>query len=217
MNKNQWNRIMSSFLGVFLIGIAIGIARLADLGTDPFSTFNLGMSAAFGLSFGTYLLLTNAIGLVLVFFFGRHLLGIGTIFNIVIVGYVSDYTITIITNQFGDAYSLGLRILFAVIGSLILAIGAGMYIAADRGVAPYDALPIILEARTNGKVSFQVARIISDVICLIIGFLLGATIGVVTIVSGFLMGPLVQHFRKYFSDMLSESEQLTLQKDTKSA
>ncbi|MGP6139524.1 MULTISPECIES: YczE/YyaS/YitT family protein [unclassified Jeotgalibaca] len=216
MNKNQWNRIMFSLLGVFLIGIAIGIARLADLGTDPFSTFNLGMSATFGLSFGTYLLLVNAIGLVLVFIFGRHLLGIGTIFNIAIVGYVSDFTVSTILGQFGDSYSLAMRILFAVIGSLVLAIGAGMYIAADRGVAPYDAMPIIIEERSNGKISFQVARIISDIICIIIGFLLGATVGVVTVVSGFLMGPLVQHFRKYFSDMLLESEQLNLKKDAES-
>ena len=70
----------------------------------------------------------------------------------------------------------------------------------DLGVAPYDALPQIIAART--KISFTIVRVSWDIAMIILGFLLGGVVGVVTIVTGFCVGPVVtaiaDHFRKYF-------------------
>lgn len=215
MNKKQLNRLLLSLLGVLLIGFSIGISRIANLGTDPFTTFNLGLSGFFDIQFGTYMIISNGIGLVLVFLLSRHLIGIGTFFNILLVGYASDYVVKMITNEFGAEYSIGLRILFGVISLIVLAIGASMYIVADRGVAPYDALPLIIEQKSNGKISFRAARVISDILVITIGFLFGATVGVITIISGFCMGPMMHFFRKKFTHFLeeAENEKLTLQEN----
>src|SRR5699024_11355274 len=97
----KWLRILLSFVGVLLIGLSIGVSRLADLGTDPFTTFNLGLSNFFNIQFGTYMIISNAIGLVLVFLTAKHLIGIGTLFNIIMVGYVSDFTVNLLLTQFG--------------------------------------------------------------------------------------------------------------------
>lgn len=217
MSKNQWNRIMFSVLGLFLVGIAIGITRIADFGNDPYTTFIEGMSAIFNMSFGNILFIINMIGLVLVFFLGRKFIGLGTILNILIVGFVADYTYNTIISEFGDAYSLDVRLLFVIVGLLVLGIGAGMYISADRGVSPNDAMALIIETRSNGNISFQVARVALDVTYLILGYFSGATIGIVTVVAGFLMGPIVQYFRNYFAKLLAEAEEAALKNSIESA
>lgn len=81
-----------------------------------------------------------------------------------------------------------------------------MYIVAARGIAPFDAIPIIVEERTNGKVSFQTARVVTDILAIGIGLAFGATLGVNTLVSGFFMGPLIQFFRTKFSTLLEDLE-----------
>lgn len=136
----------------------------------------------------------------------RHLIGIGTFFNIFLVGYVADFGVGVITSQFGEISLLWLRIFLVVLSLVILAAGAAMYIVAARGIAPFDAIPIIVEERTNGKVSFQTARVVTDILAIGIGLAFGATLGVNTLVSGFFMGPLIQFFRTKFSTLLEDLE-----------
>lgn len=62
MNKKQALRITLSLIGVLLIGFSISLSRVANLGTDPFTTFNLGLSSFFDIQFGTYMVISNAIG-----------------------------------------------------------------------------------------------------------------------------------------------------------
>src|SRR5690554_6422614 len=141
MNANKLRRILFSLAGVIIIGLAVGLMRIADLGTDSFSTFNLGLSGFFNIQFGTYMIFSNAICLILVFFTARHLIGFGTAFNIVLVGYVSDFTVYLIDTYVGDISSFWLRLLVSAFGITVLAFGAVVYIVAEQGVAPYDALP----------------------------------------------------------------------------
>lgn len=206
MNSKKIVRVFLSFIGVLFIGLAVGFMRLGNLGADSFSTFNLGLSSFFGVKFGTYMIFSNAIGLILVFLTARHLIGIGTLFNIVLVGYISDFLVHLITSYFGEANSFWLRLLISALGILVLAFGASVYIVAGQGVAPYDALPIIIEEKSKGRVSFQTARVVSDILCISIGFFFGATVGITTIVAGFFMGPIMQFFRTKFTSLLKEFE-----------
>lgn len=206
MYKKQALRIFLSLLGVLMIGVSISFSRLANLGTDSFTTLNLGLSYFFDISYGTNSVFTNTIGLIFVFFLAKHLIGIGSLFNIFLVGYVADFGIFVITNQFGEWFPLWTRVLFGALGLLILSVGASIYIVAEKGLSPYDALPIIIEERSNGKISFQVARIATDLLSIFIGFSLGATIGVISIVSSFFMGPFIQFFRGKFAAVLENIE-----------
>lgn len=206
MSKKSLIRIVLSFVGVILIGSAIGLSRLADLGTDPYTTFNLGLSALFNLSFGHLIIISNFIGLALVVLMAKHLIGLGTIFNILLVGYVSDLVVNTVQANMTLPTSLFVRVVVTGIGLVVLAIGAALYIVADKGVAPYDAYPIIIEEKASGKVSFRMARVLSDIVCIAIGFFLGATVGIATVVAGFFMGPMIQFFRTKFEQMLEKAE-----------
>ncbi|MDE1549175.1 YczE/YyaS/YitT family protein [Jeotgalibaca caeni] len=195
-------RLLLSFVGVLFIGLAIGLSRAANLGTDPFTTFNVGLSHFFGIQFGTYMILTNIVGLILMFYTARNLIYIGTFMSIILVGYISDFVVSILFHQFGNLESLLIRGVLGALGIVLLAFGASLYIVAAQGIAPYDALPVIVESRSKGRISFQTARIVSDIVCITVGFLFGATVGVITVISGFFMGPLMQFFRTRFTNTL---------------
>jgi len=205
MLKKRIYRVMFSLIGVLFIGLSVGLSRLASLGTDPFTTLNTGLSNIFSMQYGTMLLVSNLVGIVFVVLFARHLIGVGTIFNIVLVGYISDFIIYLAETYFTVPTNFFVQFIVMAFGMVMLAMGAGLYIVADQGVAPYDALPVIIEDRT--RVSFRAARVTSDIICIVLGFSLGATVGIATIIAGFLMGPLIQFFRTYFGRKIENLEE----------
>ena len=88
----------------------------------------------------------------------------------------------------------------------------GIFITADLGVSTYDAIALII-SYTWEKGEFRIIRIISDFICVFIGFLLFvlkgasfseivATIGIGTIITAFFTGPLIEYFNSTFSKPL---------------
>lgn len=190
-------KILYSLIGVLFISFAVTFFRLADFGTDPYTTFNLGVSDFLNMTFGIFIMISSLLMLVFIFFMDRSLIGIGTIFNIFIVGNLSDVGVEFYLNVFGSSESLLIRGLFSILGILFLSMGAALYIEAKEGIAPYDALPIILADRVD-KLSFRVSRIIIDTTSTLIGILFGATIGVNTVVTAFFLGPFIQFFRDVF-------------------
>jgi len=189
-------KITYSLIGTVFIALAVTTFRLASLGTDPYTTFNLGFSMLFNMEFGIFLMYSSLLMLIYVFFANRSLIGIGTIFNIFIVGNLSDVFVNQITSLVGPIDGLVIRIIVSVLGILFLSMGAALYIEAKEGVAPYDAMPIILADKAG--LSYRVARVIIDVSITVIGFLLGAGLGVNTVITAFFLGPFIQFFRDIF-------------------
>ena len=99
-------------LGILFIGLCVSFLRLSQFGVDPFSAMNLGISGFIGWSFGTWQLLVNAIILVVVFFQARSCIGLGTIINMVFVGYIADF-ICYVANDVVLKKSFFSRIIFA--------------------------------------------------------------------------------------------------------
>ena len=189
-------KITYSLIGTIFIALAVTMFRLASLGTDPYTTFNLGFSMFLNMEFGIFLMYSSLLMLIYVFFANRALIGIGTIFNIFIVGNLSDVFVNLITDNFGVFEGLPIRILISVLGILFISMGAALYIEAKEGVAPYDAMPIILAEKSG--MSYRLSRVIIDVSITVIGFLLGAGLGVNTVITAFFLGPFIQFFRDIF-------------------
>lgn len=206
MNKNLTIRLIYTVLGITLIGFAVGFIRIAALGTDPFTTINLGFTAATGYRYGLTSMFTNIVATIFILFVDRRLIGLGSLLNLLLVGNISDIFVNIFTDTFGPAESLWLKAMFAALGMVILAIGAAMNIVANLGVSPYDALPLVAETLGKGKIRFQYARVVLDFTAVGIGFLLGAQVGVMTLVTAFLMGPLLQFFRVRLFTLLQNLE-----------
>lgn len=191
-------------LGILLIGICVTCYRLSEFGVDPFSGMNLGISGFIGWSFGNWQLVANILILVVVFFTVRHLIGPGTVINMVGVGYTADFLCWVVLDVLKVEMTLPLRILALCLGTLFASLGVALYMIADMGLAPYDSVALIIEKLTKGKVPFQFARVASDITVIVIGvaFCLAADnnvwliVGIGTIANALLNGPLIQFFRK---------------------
>ena len=197
-------RIAFMLLGILLIGICVTCYRLSEFGVDPFSGMNLGISGFIGWSFGNWQLVANILILVVVFFTVRHLIGPGTVINMVGVGYTADFLCWVVLDVLKVEMTLPLRILALCMGTLFASLGVALYMIADMGLSPYDSVALIIEKLTKGKVPFQFARVASDITVIVIGvaFCLAAgnnvwlIVGIGTIANALLNGPLIQFFRK---------------------
>jgi len=182
-------------IGIVLIGVGNAILRISDLGTDPFTCMNLGLSKTFNFSYAITQIIINIILFIPMIISFRSYIGIGTIFNMLGISSISDACMKIFDNfNFSHfVFSNGFisRIFVMTIGTFFLCFGLAIYINCSLGTAPYDALGQILEKMFNGKVKFSIIRVSTDILCIVLGFLLGSRVGIATIIIGFCTGPVV--------------------------
>lgn len=183
-------RLAALCLSVTAIGLCVAVFDRIGLGTDPCSTMNLGISRKVGLPFGTTQLLVNALMLLAVLRFDVGRIGLGTIANMVFVGYIAEFGMFVLDHIPGSwSLPLGMRLLVFVPTMAAFLLAASIYMVVDLGVAPYDAVPQII-ARRSGR-PFRPVRMAWDIGMMTGGFLLGSTIGLVTMVIAFCLGPMV--------------------------
>lgn len=199
MKAPFWKRLFTIVLGVACIGLGVSLMRIAVLGSDPFTCMNLGIGGVTGITFGTLQLIVNLALLLIVFFASRDLIGVGTVLNMVFVGYIADGCVYLLTPLFGPSPSVALRIGLLIAGVVILSAGTAGYLAGDMGASPYDATSFILQKALRGKLAYRWCRVATDGLCVVIGFLLGSIVGAGTLISAFFTGPLVQFFRSHIT------------------
>lgn len=182
-------RLAALFIGVFLMGAGIAVFDQIGFGTDPCSVMNLAICRLIGWSYGNWLLTMNVILLLVLALLGEiRRIGVGSLANIVLVGYSADlvtWIINMIHPLTGE--TLAVRLIVFVPAMAVFLIAVALYMVVDMGVAPYDAIPQVISARI--KKPFPVVRLLWDVLILSIGFLLGGTVGLVTLITGFCVGP----------------------------
>ena len=198
-------RIILALTGMLLAGVSVGIFKRAFFGVDPFQCFCGGLANVIPIGFGTLYMLINAVLLAAVFFLDRHYIGISTFINLFLLGYVAEFTEKGLAALLGEQGGIG-RILLMIAAVVLTCIAASLYYTADLGVSAYDAIPLHiadLKPKIAGKVlPFRFIRICSDLICILIGFLLGCIPGVGTVITALFMGPLITFFKKHLSDPL---------------
>lgn len=195
-------RCVMMVTGILFIGICVGAYRLSAFGVDAFTCMNLGISGYLHMTFGTWQLIMNAGILAVVFFTVRHCIGAGTIVNMIAVGYLADFICWLFQGVFKIEMTLPLRIIALFIGSVFAGLGVAFYMAADMGIAPYDSVALIIEKAAKGKISFQYARVCSDITAVIVGIMfcllsggnLSMVIGIGTVCNALFNGPLIQFF-----------------------
>ena len=180
-------------LGVIMMGFFLSFLIEVSLGTDPCTFMNVTISEKLHILFGTWQLVLNAVLLIIVVVFDRHQIGPGTIANMVFIGYISDFCRwlwkrTIPEYVFKEE---PYRAVIFVVALLCFVIAASFYMNADMGVAPYDAIPVILSERVFKDIPFKFVRIAFDGTVLLLGFLLGGHVEICTILMVFLLGPTI--------------------------
>ncbi|HKM00704.1 MAG TPA: hypothetical protein VJ083_01480 [Sedimentibacter sp.] len=197
--KENHRRIIMTICGVLIAGFSVGMFQFSSFGMDPFQVFAHGVWSHMPIGFGTFYTIINLIMLVLIFIFDKHKIGLGTVINIFLLGYVVEYSSLFFHTQIPNP-TVGIRILFLIIGIIILCFGSSLYFIGDLGVSTYDAVALIMSDRKVAR--FQYCRIGTDLICTSIGFVLGATVGVGTLVTAFFMGPIISIFNNWISKPL---------------
>lgn len=178
-------------VSLIVIGVCVAVFKTVGFGTDPCSTFTLGVSARTGISFGTCQLIFNLLMFLPVIRFDLSRIGVGTVANMVGVGYVADSTMWLMAPHIPpEGLSMAARIALFAVSMAAFLIAAAFYMVVDLGVAPYDALPQLIAAHTN-RLSARAIRMLWDISILSLGFLLGSTVGLTTLITGFCLGPAI--------------------------
>lgn len=178
------------------MGVAVALFEMAAFGNNPFSSMGMALSAFTGVSFGTMTLIINIVLFVVQLSLGRHLFNIGTVINMVVVGYIAEFTLRI----FPFSPDMTGRIILLIVSVLVLSLGASLYFTADLGVAPYDAMAFIIQKYS--KLPYWISRVMTDVVCVAVCIAFGGVFGIGTVISAFCLGPFISFFNKYVSEKI---------------
>lgn len=198
-------RTLVMLVAVIFMGMGVGFFMLGTMGSDPFSTLNLGVSSKLGLSFGSWQAVFNILLLAIIVVFDRSKLGLGTIGNMFLVGFSADVTggllgQVLVADQLGIPARVGLTLL----GVSMQLVGCSFYVTCNLGMAPYDAISYLVPERT--KIPFRWWRIFLDVVCVSVGFACGASIGIGTLIMAFGTGPILPLLNQYVAEPLLKTK-----------
>ena len=196
-------RIKMALVGVILTGISVGIFRNVALGTDPLTCLLTALANFFNSTYGVWYTIFTGVLLIAVFFIQKRYIGIATILSRCLIGFIADFTYWLL-NLLIINPSLTFRIIFMLFNVILLSFAASLYFTADLGVSSYDAMALIA-AHEYKLAAFRVCRVSTDFFCVFIGSLNGADIGIGTIMTAFMMGPVIQWFNDHFSEPLLKS------------
>lgn len=189
-------RVIMTVFGVLIAGFSVGMFNFSAFGMDPFQVLAHGIWKHTPIGYGNFYSILNLIMLIFIFFIDRRKIGLGTVINIFLLGYVVQFSSWLFQTWIPNP-TLGLKILFLIIGIIVMCFGSSLYFTGDLGVSTYDAVALILSEKKVAR--FQFCRIGSDFICTIIGYLLGATVGIGTVITAFFMGPIIAVFNRKVS------------------
>jgi len=170
--------------GLTLFGIGEGLLLVSAAGASPWSVFAQGIHLNIGLSVGVVTVIISI--LVLIFWLPLNQKpGMGTIFNALIIGFMIDVCIKFVPTPEGFIH----QIFLAIAAVLTVGLGGGIYLVANLGAGPRDGLMIGLQKKTNFPIASVRATL--EITVMSIGWYLGGTVGVGTLLFAFGIGPAV--------------------------
>ena len=191
------SRVVQLLVGLVLYGFTMALMVRADLGLDPWDVFHQGVATHVPLTFGQVVIVTGAVVLLL-WIPLRQVPGLGTVLNVVVIGLAADAGIALMERP----DELWVRVVMLVLGVVGNGLAAALYIGAHLGPGPRDGLWLGLLRRTRHSV--RVLRTALELTVLVIGFLLGGTVGLGTVLYAVLIGPATQLFLPFTQARLAD-------------
>jgi len=185
-------RLIQLYAGLALYGFSVALMVRADLGLNPWNVFHQGVAVRTGWSFGSAVIVVGAVVLLL-WLPLRQKPGVGTISNILVIGLAADLSLLLL----GTPHSYAARFAVLGLGIFLNGVAGGAYIGAGLGPGPRDGLMTGLSERTGR--SLGLVRTSLEIGVLAIGWLLGGTAGVGTLLYALAIGWLVQLFLPLFT------------------
>lgn len=187
MQSETLRTVARLVVGLFLFSVGITCTVVPALGLAPWDSFHMGLSGRIGITIGQASIAVGVVLLIIVAFF-REPLGIGTILNVWLIGFLMDVFLQ--NELFPYHPSLLYRFFLFFMGMVIIAVASWLYIGAGYGAGPRDGLMLTVMRRTGWPVS--VTRILIEGSAALFGFLLGGSLGIGTILIFLLLGPILE-------------------------
>lgn len=183
-------KLMRIIPGLLIFSFGIFLSGQSELGYAPWNVLNDGMSVAFPLSFGNATILTGVLIFVLVLLL-REPLGIGSVLNLLLVGVFCDMFnwIDAAINLIPPIESFVIKLILCLAAILVTALGSCIYMATQWGAGPRDSLMVAVTRKV--PFSYAVCRISIEGTVFAIGWALGGTVGIGSVLNVVLMGPTV--------------------------
>ncbi|QBR94002.1 YczE/YyaS/YitT family protein [Nocardioides euryhalodurans] len=178
-------RLVQLYVGLVLYGVSLALMVRGELGLAPWDVLHSGFIRHVPITLGQAVILISVVVL-LAWIPLREVPGLGTISNAVVVGLAADATLAVLGTPDGTALRVGLL----VAGVLLNGLATAMYIGAQLGRGPRDGLMTGL-ARRTGR-SMRLVRTVLEASVVVVGLLLGGTLGLGTVLYALAIGPLAQ-------------------------
>jgi uncharacterized membrane protein YczE len=185
ITRDPARRSVQLLVGLALYGTSVALVTRAGLGLEPWSVLAEGVLKHTGLTFGTVTGLISVVVLLL-WIPLRQRPGIGTIANVVVISVMVDAVRAVLPDQ----HELGWQIALLAGGIVLNGVATATYVGARLGPGPRDGLMTGLAGRTGWSV--RLVRTGIEVSVVVVGFLLGGTVGVGTVLYALAIGPLTQ-------------------------
>lgn len=179
-------RLAQLYVGLILYGVSDAMLVLAGLGLDPWDVFHQGLARTIGLGIGTWSIIVGA-AVLLLWIPLRQRPGFGTLSNVIVIGAV----VNLVLAHAATPQAMSTRVATLIAAVVLNGIATGCYIGAGLGPGPRDGLMTGWAARGH---SIRLVRTIIEITVLIVGFALGGTVGVGTVLYALSIGPLAHVF-----------------------
>ena len=196
-------RALMLLTGNLILGVGVAGLKLSTMGNDPFTACSMAISDGLHMGLGNFQLMMNLVLFACQFLWGYGHIGLGTLINMSLMGYIVQYAAIPVEWIFGSGAGHGMVycLVYMFISLMVVSFGLSMYQKADLGMAPYDYLSIGMTE--HFKNPYFINRVITDgscvyliLVCLAVGFIgwENSHLGVGTIACAFCLGPFVDMF-----------------------
>ena len=212
-------RILILMVGLTIAHLGVTLFLLTELGSDPFNVLIQGLfrtlSAWTGwrvLTHGRVHIAVSLLIILILLLTDRRYIKVGTVLCMVCGGPIIDFFTLLLTPLFPQDMALPLRIAILAAGCVILAYGMTIVIKSDAGTGPNDLVAIVISDKLHAK--FSLVRIIVDACFIAVGWLLGGTFGIGTVICAALVGPVAGVFLPYNQRIIERLLHTFLKSDT---
>lgn len=193
-------RVAVMVLGILIMGLGVALFKLSLMGNDPNSAMVMAAADRLGVDFSVALIVENSVVFIAELLLGRKYIGLGTFVNWFGVGPLTTLYLGLIHACWQVPQTILARLMLMMAGVLVLSLSASLYQTANLGIAPYDAVSIIMEERL--PLPYFWCRILTDSVCAAAALLLGGIVGLGTLVCALGLGPFIAFFNRHISQKL---------------
>ncbi len=182
--ETKINHFYLLFFGLTLFGLGEALLIVSSYGVTPWTVLAEGVAIKFKISVGLATFLIS-LSILILWIPLKQKIGIGTISNAIIIASTIDLFVYLIP----FANSNYLSIIYMTLGILLVGVGSGFYLTTNLGPGTRDGL--MKGISENFKKPISIVRFNIETTVVILGWFLGGTVGLGTILFAIFIGPLI--------------------------